>query len=85
MGDLEYNDTVDIICTRAGFSENGTLDDRWKWSRPDVSVYTSLVQSLAASLKVSDALRLIDDICRVGVSPGEEVKVVLYFSDVEVN
>ncbi|XP_024044605.1 uncharacterized protein LOC18049585 isoform X2 [Citrus clementina] len=56
-----------------GFSENGTLVDRWKWSRPDVSVYTSLVQSLAASLKVSDALRLIDDISRVGVSPGEEV------------
>lgn len=56
-----------------GFSENGTLVDRWKWSRPDVSVYTSLVQSLAASLKVSDALRLIGDISRVGVSPGEEV------------
>ncbi|KAK9202780.1 hypothetical protein WN943_013032 [Citrus x changshan-huyou] len=56
-----------------GFSENGTLVDRWKWSRPDVSVYTSLVQSLAASLKVSDALRLIVDISRVGVSPGEEV------------
>ncbi|KAH9775106.1 pentatricopeptide repeat (PPR) superfamily protein [Citrus sinensis] len=56
-----------------GLSENGTLVDRWKWSRPDVSVYTSLVQSLAASLKVSDALRLIDDISRVGVSPGEEV------------
>ncbi|KAK9197675.1 hypothetical protein WN944_012858 [Citrus x changshan-huyou] len=56
-----------------GLSENGTLVDRWKWSRPDVSVYTSLVQSLAASLKVSDALRLIDDISRVGVSPGEEL------------
>ncbi|XP_021894812.1 uncharacterized protein LOC110812359 isoform X2 [Carica papaya] len=54
-------------------SENGPLVERWKWSRPDVNVYTTLVQGLAASLRVSDALRLIDDICRVGVSPGEEV------------
>ncbi|KAK1565563.1 hypothetical protein Q3G72_029597 [Acer saccharum] len=30
-------------------------------------------KGLAASLKVSDALRLIDNICRVGVSPGEEI------------
>ncbi|KAK3228071.1 hypothetical protein Dsin_007933 [Dipteronia sinensis] len=57
----------------AGVSENSSFVDRWRWSRPDVSIYTSLVQGLAASLKVSDALRLIDDICRVGVSPGEEV------------
>lgn len=42
-------------------------------------MYTSLVQSLAASLKVSDALRLIDDISRVGVSPGEEVKSGAFF------
>ncbi|KAK3228069.1 hypothetical protein Dsin_007931 [Dipteronia sinensis] len=35
--------------------------------------HTSLVQGLAALLKVSDALRLIDYICRVGVSPGEEI------------
>eukprot|EP00257_Ricinus_communis_P013586 XP_015571057.1 uncharacterized protein LOC8288044 isoform X2 [Ricinus communis] len=51
-----------------GVSENG-----WKWSRPDVSVYTLLVQGLASALKVSDALKTIDYICRVGVSPGEEV------------
>ncbi|KAL5750179.1 hypothetical protein ACOSP7_024782 [Xanthoceras sorbifolium] len=56
-----------------GVSDNGSFVERWRWSRPDVSVYTSLVQGLAASLKVSDALRLIDYICRVGVSPGEEV------------
>ena len=56
-----------------GVSENGPLVDRWKWSRPDVSIYTTLVQGLAALLRVSDALRMIDDICRVGVSPGEEV------------
>lgn len=56
-----------------GVSKNGLLVDRWKWSRPDVGVYTTLVQGLAALLRVSDALRMIDDICRVGVSPGEEV------------
>ncbi|KAF9689233.1 hypothetical protein SADUNF_Sadunf01G0070300 [Salix dunnii] len=46
--------------------------ERWKWSRPDVTVYNSLVQGLAAALKVSDALKMIDYICRVGVSPSEE-------------
>ncbi|KAK8658260.1 hypothetical protein V6N13_036469 [Hibiscus sabdariffa] len=56
-----------------GVSENGPLVDRWKWSRPDVGIYTTLVQGLEESLRVSDALRLIDDICRVGVSPSEEV------------
>ncbi|KAK0587091.1 hypothetical protein LWI29_017174 [Acer saccharum] len=56
-----------------GVSENSSFVDRWRWSRPDVNIYTSLVQGLAVSLKVSDALRLIDDICRVGVSPSEEV------------
>ena len=58
-------------CTVA--SESNALIERWKWSRPDVRVYTSLVRGLAASLRVSDALRMIADICRVGVSPGEEV------------
>ncbi|XP_021642678.2 uncharacterized protein LOC110637058 isoform X1 [Hevea brasiliensis] len=56
-----------------GVSENGLLVERWQWSRPDVNVYTTLVQGLASSLKVSDALKTIDYICRVGVSPAEEV------------
>ncbi|XP_076900884.1 uncharacterized protein LOC143555158 [Bidens hawaiensis] len=47
--------------------------DRWRWSRPDVNTYTLLVRGLAASLRVSDALRIIGNVCRVGVSPGEEV------------
>ncbi|KAL8063967.1 hypothetical protein ABFX02_01G060800 [Erythranthe guttata] len=47
--------------------------ERWKWSRPDVHTYILLVKGLAASLKVSEALRMIDCVCRVGVSPGEEV------------
>lgn len=58
----------------AGVTETGAFVERWKWSRPDVRVYTSLIQGLAASLRVSDALRMINNICQVGVSPGEEVK-----------
>ncbi|PON45206.1 Pentatricopeptide repeat (PPR) superfamily protein [Parasponia andersonii] len=53
-----------------GITETGSFVEKWKWSRPDVRVYTSLVQGLAASLRVSDALRLIN---QVGVSPAEEV------------
>ena len=61
----------------AGVDENGPLVERWKWPRPDVSVYTSLILGLAASLRVSDALKMINNICRVGVSPAEEVIAVL--------
>ena len=32
-----------------------------------------MVKTLAALLRVFDALRMIDDICLVGVSPGEQV------------
>ncbi|CAO2837744.1 unnamed protein product [Amaranthus hypochondriacus] len=53
--------------------ENGSLIASWKWSRPDLRTYTTLVIGLAASLRVFDALKIIDDICRVGLSPGEEV------------
>lgn len=56
-----------------GWVESSMSAERWKWSRPDVNTYTLLVKGLAASLKVSDALRMIDCVCRVGVSPGEEV------------
>ncbi|KAI7742462.1 hypothetical protein M8C21_007623, partial [Ambrosia artemisiifolia] len=49
------------------------VGDRWRWSRPDVNTYTLLVRGLAASLRVSDALKIIANVCRVGVSPGEEV------------
>lgn len=40
---------------------------------PDVHTYTLLVKGLAASLRVLDALKMIDSVCRVGMSPGEEV------------
>ncbi|XP_022136768.1 uncharacterized protein LOC111008391 isoform X2 [Momordica charantia] len=56
-----------------GVNQNASSVERWKWSRPDVHVYTLLIQGLAASLRVSDALRMIEIICRVGVSPAEEV------------
>ncbi|XP_050268991.1 uncharacterized protein LOC126713308 [Quercus robur] len=56
-----------------GTTENGSFAEIWKWSRPDVHVYTSLIRGLAASLRVSDALRIIEDICQMGVSPAEEV------------
>lgn len=62
----------------AGVTETGAVVERWKWSRPDVRVYTSLIQGLAASLRVSDALRMINSICQVGVSPGEEVKNISF-------
>jgi len=58
---------------RASFDLGGSDNDRWSWSRPDVEVYTMLVNGLAASLRVSDSLRIIRDICRVGISPAEEV------------
>lgn len=66
-----------LTCFWAGVNENGPLVERWKWSRPDVRVYTSLILGLAASLRVSDALRMINNVCRVGVSPAEEVKAIL--------
>ncbi|XP_048595695.1 uncharacterized protein LOC106366469 [Brassica napus] len=58
---------------RASFDLGGSEVDRWRWSRPDVEVYTMLVNGLAASLRVSDSLKIIRDICRVGISPAEEV------------
>lgn len=53
-------------------SEKGPVE-RWKWARPDVHTYALLVRGLAASLRVSDAIRTITNVCRVGVSSGEEV------------
>ncbi|XP_073158809.1 uncharacterized protein [Henckelia pumila] len=53
--------------------ENATSVERWRWSRPDVITYALLVKGLAALLRVSDAIRIIDCVCRVGVLPGEEV------------
>ncbi|KAK4262900.1 hypothetical protein QN277_028394 [Acacia crassicarpa] len=65
-----------FFAMRASFNpvaENGALVKGWKWSRPNAHVYTLLIQGLASSLRVSDALRVIKYICEVAVSPGEEV------------
>ncbi|KAK2999078.1 hypothetical protein RJ639_022809 [Escallonia herrerae] len=59
--------------TGTAMGEKGGYVERWKWSRPDVQTYTLMVRGLAASLRVLDALRMIAYVCRVGVSPGEEV------------
>ncbi|WVZ93713.1 hypothetical protein U9M48_039673 [Paspalum notatum var. saurae] len=54
---------------RTGFTGVG----RWRWARPDVRTYALLVQRLAAALRVSDAIRIIDYLSRAGVSSMEEV------------
>lgn len=59
--------------------ENGSSVERWNWARPDARTYALLVWGLAASLKVSDAIRMIGYVSHVGVSPGEEVSAFCYF------
>ncbi|EEE68497.1 hypothetical protein OsJ_26921 [Oryza sativa Japonica Group] len=54
---------------RSGFARAGA----WRWARPDVRTYALLVQRLAAALRVSDALRIIDYVSRAGISSAEEV------------
>ncbi|KAL5718753.1 hypothetical protein ACHQM5_011623 [Ranunculus cassubicifolius] len=56
-----------------GASERGSLAERWKWARPDVHIYSLLIRGLAASLRVSDAIRIVFDVCQIGVYSGEEV------------
>ncbi|KAL8141592.1 hypothetical protein V2J09_014624 [Rumex salicifolius] len=59
---------------RSSFHQDKSMYlERWRWSRPDVNTFTILILSLAAALRVSDSLKVIGDICRVRVSPGEEV------------
>ncbi|KAM3191351.1 hypothetical protein ACQJBY_068940 [Aegilops geniculata] len=54
---------------RSGLARVG----RWSWARPDARTYALLVQRLAAALRVSDAIRIIDYVSRAGVSSAEEV------------
>nr|CAD1823307.1 unnamed protein product [Ananas comosus var. bracteatus] len=67
-----------FVAMQTGYAQDGMGGKilaiaRWKWARPDVQTYGLMVQRLAASLRVSDALRIIDYVSRVGVSSGEEV------------
>ncbi|KAL2902799.1 hypothetical protein RDABS01_027881 [Bienertia sinuspersici] len=41
--------------------ENIGFVARWKWSRPDLNTYATLVIGLAASLRVSNALKILED------------------------
>lgn len=45
----------------------------WRWDQPDITTYTTLIRGLAASLRVSDAIRAIKDISCVGTPLGDEV------------
>ncbi|XP_068659360.1 uncharacterized protein [Aristolochia californica] len=54
-------------------TEKGSFGERWKWARPDVRTYVSLVLGQAALLRVSDAIKTIKDVSQMGVSLGEEV------------
>ncbi|KAL6646503.1 hypothetical protein ACP70R_018111 [Stipagrostis hirtigluma subsp. patula] len=54
---------------RSGFARVGG----WRWARPDVQTYALLVRRLAAALRVTDAIRIIDYVSRGGVSSAEEV------------
>ncbi|WOL11070.1 hypothetical protein Cni_G19831 [Canna indica] len=56
-----------------GAAEKASSLERWAWARPDVSSYSLMVQRLAAALRVTDAIRVISYVSRIGVSSGEEV------------
>ncbi|XP_008793155.2 uncharacterized protein LOC103709522 isoform X1 [Phoenix dactylifera] len=56
-----------------GVSENNSSVKGWTWARPDVRTYALMVRGLAASSRVSDAIRMISYVSRAGVSAGEEV------------
>ncbi|KAJ4806532.1 Pentatricopeptide repeat (PPR) superfamily protein [Rhynchospora pubera] len=63
---------------RLGFPPDDGLDgkvvtDTWRWPRPDIHTYALLVQGLATSLRVTDAIRIIGYVCGMGISSGEEV------------
>lgn len=45
----------------------------WGWPQPDVRTYAVLARGLAASLRVSDAIRIVGDVRRRGVPQGDEV------------
>jgi hypothetical protein len=45
----------------------------WGWPQPDVTTYAVLARGLAASLRVSDAIRIVGDVRRRGIPQGDEV------------
>ncbi|KAI4370299.1 hypothetical protein MLD38_018666 [Melastoma candidum] len=76
-GVLGVSECCDVI--RAAFLR-GVMEDGvgspivgWRWSRPDVRVYTMLIPGLASVLRISDALNVLNYICQMGVSSTEEI------------
>ncbi|KAG0489046.1 hypothetical protein HPP92_007657 [Vanilla planifolia] len=46
---------------------------KWRWARPDVQTYALLVRGLSASLRVSEAIRIIELVSGAEVDSGNEV------------
>lgn len=77
---LIYMCIVWISVQGSSIGEKRASIEGWKWSRPDANTYAVLIQGLASSLRVSDALKIIASACRVGVSPSEEVHIYILFT-----
>ncbi|KAL5998972.1 hypothetical protein ACLOJK_009921 [Asimina triloba] len=56
----------------SGVGEQESSIERWKWARPDAHTCAALVRGLAGALRVSEAIRMIAKVSRMGASPGEE-------------
>lgn len=63
-----------FICLSADSSGQSLTGNSWKWARPDVHTYASLVVGLASLLRVSDAIRAVSFISRIGDS--DEVYII---------
>ncbi|KAI5055662.1 hypothetical protein GOP47_0029183 [Adiantum capillus-veneris] len=58
---------------RSGEKTEDVQELSWRWPQPDVKTYTALIRGLAATLRVSDAIRAVGDVKRRGIPAGEEV------------
>jgi hypothetical protein len=70
-----------MLCLTNSMKLDDGLDEKvvtgtWSWPRPDMHTYALLVQGLATSLRVNDAIRIIAYVCGMGISSGEEVQSV---------
>ncbi|KAH7447917.1 hypothetical protein KP509_01G127300 [Ceratopteris richardii] len=58
---------------RSGERTDDDSEINWLWPQPDVKTYIALIKGLAATLRVSDAIRIVGDVKRRGVPAGDEV------------
>lgn len=56
-------------------TEGGASNQSWRWALPNVNTYATLVRGLAASLRVSDAIEIVESVRRHGVPAGDEVQL----------